>query len=177
MKVSRDINVNVIRTVENAVGARDDFHFYVDELTSRNYMPTYAGIADEKYAFESMDEAFFEFLNRKIAGDGIYLRLILATGEDTSNGVLFTLECGSEVKTFETCDVENGMVFDFADFGVKIQGGRVTLGTTVEGGCAHTPYFAPFGSERGNEDYLSLDNPLNRFVIDLLWEMIVTDEL
>lgn len=148
MRISRKININVARTVENAVGKRDDFHFYVDELTSDDRMPTYAGEADEKYEFESMDEAFFEFIHRKIEGDGIYLRLILATGEATSNGALFTLECGREIKTFKTGDVEKVLLFDFADFGVKVQKGRAVLGTTIEEGCAHTPYFAEFGSDK-----------------------------
>ena len=30
-------------TVENAVSGREDFHFYVDELTQNGIMPTYAG--------------------------------------------------------------------------------------------------------------------------------------
>ena len=176
MKISRDININVIKTVENAVGTRNDFHFYIDELTSDDCMATYYGIADEKYTFESMDDAFFEFLNRKIAGDGIYIRLILATGEKTSNGAKFTLECGNKVKTFETGDIESILIFDFADFGIKVQKGRITLGTTIEDGCAHVPFFAQFGSKKANETYLSLENPLNRFIIDLLLEMIVIDE-
>lgn len=175
MRISREININVAKTVENAVGGRDDFHFYVDELTSEDYMPTYAGMADEKYEFENMDDAFFEFLKRRIAGDGIYVRLILATGESTPEGASFTLECGSEVRTFETSDLSDVMVFEFADFGIKIQNSCVTLGATVEGGCAQTPYFAEFGSERASREFLSLDNPLNRFVIGILCGMIITD--
>lgn len=176
MKTSGKININVPRTVENAVNGRQDFHFYVDELTSENYMPTYAGMADEKYGFESMDEDFFNFLEEKIAGDGIYIRLILATGESTPEGARFTLECGDEDKSFVCTDDSNLLVFEFADYGIKVQKGEVTLGTTVEGGCVHTPYFAEFGSVKGNEQYLSLDNPLNRFVIEMLWKMIEVDE-
>lgn len=174
MKISGKININVAKTVVNAVNGRDDFHFYVDELTSNDYMPTYAGRADEKYEFESMDDAFLEFLSRKIAGDGIYIRLILAAGENTPEGAVFTLECGRDVKTFRTHDVSDVLVFEFADFGIKVQNGCITLGATVEGGCAHTPYFAEFGSARGNEAFISCDNPLNRFVIGILWDMIVT---
>lgn len=176
MKISGKININVPETVENAVSGREDFHFYVDELTSDGYMPTYAGKADEKYSFDSMDDSFFEFLEKKIAGNGIYIRLILATGEMTPGGAKFTLECGGNESTFITDELSNLLVFEFADFGVKVCRGEVTLGTTVDGGCGHTPYFAEFGSERGNEEYLSLDNPLNRFVIEQIWEMIRTDE-
>lgn len=175
MNVSVKINLNVSKTVENAVAGNDDFHFYVDELTSDNFMPTYAGKADEKYAFESMDDEFFEFLERKIHGDGIYIRLILAAGEDTPEGAVFELECGEKRKTFIT-DEANVMVFDFADFGIKVVNDCVTLGTTVDGGCGQTPYFAEFGSDKGNRQYLSLDNPLNKFVMNLLKEMIVLDE-
>lgn len=176
MKISGKININVPETVENAVSGREDFHFYVDELTSDGYMPTYAGRADEKYSFESMDDSFFEFLDEKIAENGIYIRLILATGEMTPEGARFTLECGKNESTFITDDVSNLLVFEFADFGIRVCRGEVTLGTTVDGGCGHTPYFAEFGSDRGNEEYLSLDNPLNRFVIEQIWKMIRTDE-
>lgn len=172
MKTSGKISINVPKTVENAVSGRDDFHFYVDELTSDDCMPTYAGMADEKYGFESMDGEFFDFLQEKIAGNGIYIRLILATGQRTPEGVKFTLECGDVENTFESSDDSNLLVYEFADYGIKVWKGEVTLGATVEGGCGQTPYFAEFGSLRGNEEFLSLDNPLNRFVIELLWEMI-----
>ena len=65
---------------------------------------------------------------------------------------------------------------EFADYGIKILNDEVTLGATVDGGCAHTPYFAEFGSSKANDQFLSLDNPLNKYVIDLLLEMIVLDE-
>lgn len=49
MQVTRKIdNINVRKTVENSVAGNEEFHFFVDELTSRDYMPTYAGMADEK---------------------------------------------------------------------------------------------------------------------------------
>ena len=158
MNVSRKININVPKTVEKAVNGNEDFHFYVDELTSNDCMPTYAGRADEKYTFESMDDAFFEFLERKIHENAV-----------------FTLECGNMTKTFKTSSSEV-LVFEFADFGIKVLNDDVTLGTTVDGGCHHTPFFAEFGSDRGNREFLSLDNPLNKFVMDLLLEMIVLDE-
>ena len=66
MKVKRKINLNVAKTVENAVNRREDFHFYVDELSKDNRMPTYSGMADEKYAFDEMDEAFFDFIDRNV---------------------------------------------------------------------------------------------------------------
>lgn len=175
MNVSEKINLNVSKTVEHAVGENDDFHFYVDELSSDDAMPTYAGKADEKYTFESMDIKFFDFLERKIRENGIYIRLILATGKNIKEGAIFTLECGNSIKTFIT-DEPNVLVFDFADFGIKVLNDCITFGATVDGGCGHTPYFAEFESTKGNRDFLSLDNPLNKFVIDLLKEMIVLDE-
>ena len=59
---------------------------------------------------------------------------------------------------------------------IKVLNDEVTLGTTVDGGCHHAPFFAEFGSDRGNREVLSFDNPLNKFVMDLLLEMIVLDE-
>ena len=175
MNVSRKININVPKTVEKAVNGNEDFHFYVDELTSNDCMPTYVGRADEKYTFESMDDAFFEFLERKIHENGINIRMIHATGESASEGAVFTLECGNMTKTFKTSSSEV-LVFEFADFGIKVLNDEVTLGTTVDGGCHHAPFFAEFGSDRGNREVLSFDNPLNKFVMDLLLEMIVLDE-
>ena len=101
--------------------------------------------------------------------------MIHATGESASEGAVFTLECGNMTKTFKTSSSEV-LVFEFADFGIKVLNDDVTLGTTVDGGCHHTPFFAEFGSDRGNREFLSLDNPLNKFVMDLLLEMIVLDE-
>lgn len=57
--------MNVRELVLKSVGENDDFHFYVDELTDDNRMPTYEGNADEKYTFDEMDDAFFDFLKRK----------------------------------------------------------------------------------------------------------------
>ena len=62
METNEKINLNVRKTVENSVAGNEDFHFYVDELTSRDYMPTYAGMADEKYGYDEMDDEFFEFV-------------------------------------------------------------------------------------------------------------------
>ena len=49
MQITRKINVDIKRTVENSVAGREEFHFYVDELTQNGIMPTYAGESDEKY--------------------------------------------------------------------------------------------------------------------------------
>lgn len=170
MEISRKAKVNVVETLKKAVNGRDDFHFYVDELTPNNYMPTYAGQADEKYAFERMDDDFFAFLDEKINKNGVYIRLILATCNMTCDGAVFTLECGSEVKTFTAGDCEIAP-FEFADYGIKVASDEVILGTTADGGSIHIPYFAVFSPAEG--EYASLKNPLNRFVCDLLWQMIV----
>ena len=58
MKITRKINLNVKETVERSVSGNSDFHFYVDELSSNNYMPTYSGMADEKYKFDDMDDEY-----------------------------------------------------------------------------------------------------------------------
>ena len=178
MEIKREINnLNVKKTVEKSVAGNEDFHFYVDELTSRNYMPTYAGMADEKYTFDDMDDGFFEFIERKINEDGIYIRLVFAAAlESTADEAIFELSFGNTKRTFKTEDLDNVLVFDFADFGIKVKGSEITFGTTVDGGCPHTPYFAEFGSERGSEEYLSLDNPLNQYVLKLMEDLIVLDE-
>lgn len=178
MEIKRDIdNLNVKKTVEMSVAGDKEFHFYVDELTADNRMPTYAGMADEKYAFKEMDDDFFEFLQRKIDGDGIFIRLVYATGSDSaSDEAAFDLEYADSKETFRTGDLENVLVFECADYGIKVQGKTVTFGATVEGGCSHMPYFAEFASDEGNEKYLSLDNPLNRHVLKIMEAMIMLDE-
>jgi hypothetical protein len=177
METKRKINVNVKKTVENSVAGNSEFHFYVDELTSRDYMPTYAGMADEKYAFDEMNDEFFDFIERKIREDGVYIRLVHATGfNSTSDEAVFDIEYAGKEETFKTKELDKVLVFECADYGIKIKDGEVTFGTTVEGGCGHTPYFAEFGSEKGNEEYLSKDNPFNRYVLRIMEDMIVLDE-
>lgn len=173
MEIKRNINLNVKKTVENSVAGNEEFHFYVDELTKDNYMPTYAGRADEKYEFEEMDDEFFEFLNRKAAQDGIYIRLVYATAGETGGEAVFELEYGGKKEQFKTADIENVMVFEFADFGIKVKGCEVTFGATIEGGCGQTPYFAEFGSSKASEKFISHENPLNRRVIEIMEEMIL----
>ena len=177
MQITRKINVDIRKTVENSVCGNDEFHFFVDELTSANRMPTYQGMADEKYAFDEMNDEFFEFLKEKAANDGIYIRLVFANGsnEDDSEAV-FQLEYGESQETFRTGKLEEILVFEFADFGIRVKGSCVTLGATVDGGCGQDIYFAEFGSDKANREYLSLKNPLNRHVIAIMENMIFLDE-
>lgn len=170
-KICKD-QINVRETVKKAINNHPEFHFFVDELTADDYMPTYAGVADEKYTYENMDEEFFKFIERKIDSDGIYLRICYLTGDVIDGEAIFTIEIGPEEKVFKTNDLDSVQVVELADYGIKIKGDEVTFGTTVEGGCSQTPYFAPFGSTRGNETYLSEDNPLNKFVIKLMRDLL-----
>ena len=173
MEIKRNINLNVKKTVENSVAGNEDFHFYVDELTKNDYMPTYEGKADEKYEFGEMNEEFFEFLNRKASEDGIYIRLVYATASEIDGEAVFELEYGGKKEKFMTTDIEDVLVFEFADFGIKVKGDEVTFGATIEGGCAHTPYFAEFGSSNANREFISPENPLNRRIIEIMKGMIL----
>lgn len=170
-KISKN-QINVRETVERAISNHPEFHFFVDELTSDDYMPTYAGIADEKYTFDKMDEGFFQFIERKIDSEGIYLRICYLTGEIVDDEAVFAIEIAGEEKVFRTNDLDSVQVVEMADYGIKIKGDEVTFGTTVESGCGQTPYFAEFGSKRGNETYLSEENPLNKFVIELMKDFL-----
>ncbi len=172
MEIKRNCNIDIKKTVENSVAGNDEFHFYVDELTSNNYMPTYAGNADEKYSFDEMNEEFFEFLSKKAEGDGIYIRLVHASADEIDGVAVFCLEYGGCKRQFRTDELDKVLVFEFADFGIKVKGSEVTLGATIEGGCGHTPYFAEFGSLKANSEFISIDNPLNQFVIKIMEGMI-----
>ena len=173
MEIKKNIRLDVKKTVENSVDGNNDFHFYVDELTSNDYMPTYAGRADEKYTFDEMDEGFFEFLTRKINENGIYIRLVFASGTQTSEGAVFQLEYGGKTEEINLKDADDVLVFEFADFGIKVKKDEVTFGATVEGGCGQTPYFAEFGSSKASEEFISLKNPLNKRVIEIIEGMIM----
>ena len=172
MGIKKEINLNIKKTVENSVAGKSDFHFYVDELTSRDYMPTYAGMADEKYTFNEMNDDFFEFLKRKADEDGIYIRLVYATASKIDGEAVFELEYGENKEEFKTQDLDNVEVFEFADFGIKIKNHKVKFGATIEEGCGHTPYFAEFGSSKANESFISSENPLNKRIIEIIKEMI-----
>jgi hypothetical protein len=173
MGIKRNISVNVKRTVENSVAGNEEFHFYVDELTSNGYMPTYSGQADEKYKFDEMNEEFFEFLNRKANEDGIFIRLVFATASEIDGEAVFELEYGGNKEEFRTKDIDNVLIFEFADFGIKVKGCEVTFGATIEGGCGHTPYFAEFGSDKANEKFILPENPLNKRVLEIMEGMIL----
>ena len=172
MEIKKSVNIDIQKTVENSVSGDDEFHFYVDELTSQNYMPTYAGLADEKYTFDKMDKEFFEFLTRKSLEDGIYIRLVFVTASKQNGKVLFKLEYGDKCEEFITKDSDNVSEFEFADFGIKVKGREVTFGSTIEGNCSQTPYFAEFGSTKADETLISLENPLNQRIIDIMEIMI-----
>ena len=171
MEIKRNCKID-IKTVETSVAGRDEFHFYVDELTSNNYMPTYAGEADEKYSFDEMNEEFFEFLDKKANEDGIYIRLVYATASEINGEAVFELEYGGAKEEFRTNDVDDVLAFEFADFGIKVRGDEITFGATIDGGCGQTPYFAEFGSDRANESFISLENPLNARVLEIMEGMI-----
>lgn len=172
MKIKRNCNVNIKKTVENSVSENPEFHFFVDELTSDNSMPTYAGEADEKYTFDEMNDEFFDFLNRKMNEDGIYIRLVFASAFEINGEAVFKLEYGDAKEEFTTDDIDNVLVFEFADFGVKVKGDQITFGATVEGGCGQTLYFAQFGSAMANECFISLENPLNKRILEIMERMI-----
>ena len=166
------MKIDIEKTFKKSVGENDDFHFYLDELTNNDFMPTYRGVADEKYTFDEMNDEFFRFIERKINDEGIYIRLIHAMGQRTPTGAKFSLEYGNTTEIFET-DSDIIQVFDFADYGIKIKGDAVTFGTTVFGGSAQTPFFAELGSDK--ENYLSGDNPLNQLVVKIMKDFIVCE--
>lgn len=172
MGIRRENNLNVERVVKKAINNHPEFHFFVDELSNDNSMPTYAGVADEKYLFDRMDDGFFSFIKRKIANNGIYLRICYLTGEIINHEAVFNIDIAGNHLAFKTNDFDNVLVVDMSDYGIKITADEIVMGTTVNGGCGHTPYFAEFGSKNGNETYLSCDNPLNKFIINLINEFL-----
>lgn len=172
MEIKRENDIDVRRTVEKAVNGNCEFHFFVDELSANDCMPTYAGLADEKYAFDEMDDGFFDFINRKIHENGVYLRICYLTGEEISGEAIFVVETAGNSTTFRTNDLEEVCVVEMADYGVKITPDEIIFGATVDGGCCHTPYFAEFGSSRCNEKFMSPENPLNKYVIGLIGEFL-----
>lgn len=177
MQITREISVDIKKTVENSVAGNEEFHFFVDELTSNGCMPTYAGMADEKYSFDEMDEGFFEFLSKKASEDGIFIRLVFANHEDGSESqAVFNLEYGGKSEVFVTDELDRIFEFEFADYGIMVKKDKVTFGATVEGGCGRTPHFGEFGSSKAEGEFLSVENPLNRHVVSIMEGMIVRDE-
>lgn len=168
MEIVRENNINVRKTVEKAINNHPEFHFFVDELSTDDRMPTYAGLADEKYSFERMDEEFFGFINRKIQENGVYLRICYLTGRKIGDEAVFEIEIAGSTVTFTTNDLDNVQVVEMADYGIKITPEKLIFGATIEGGCGHTPYFAEFGALNCSETFMSLENPLNRYIISLI---------
>lgn len=172
MEIRRKNNINVRKTVEKAINNHPEFHFFVDELSQNNCMPTYAGMADEKYTYEEMDDGFFEFIDRKIRENGVYLRICYLTGEVISSEAIFVIEIANETLTFKTTELDDVQVVEMADYGIKITPDEIILGATIDGGCSQTPYFAKFGSTNCNETFMSLENPLNKFIIRIIGEFL-----
>lgn len=172
MEIRRENNVNVRKAVEKAINNHPEFHFFVDELSADNLMPTYAGLADEKYTYDEMDDGFFDFINRKIHENGVYLRICYLTGEETGSKATFVIEVAGDEVSFTTNDLDKVQVVEMADYGIKITPGEIILGATIDDGCGQTPYFAEFGSKDCNEVFMSLDNPLNRYIIVLIGEFL-----
>ena len=171
MQVIRENNINVRETVKRAINNHPEFHFFVDELTADDYMPTYAGIADEKYTFHEMDNGFFEFIDRKIVSQGVYLRICYLIGEVIDGEAVFSIEIAGEEKVFRTNDLDSVELVEMADYGIKIKGDEIRFGATVDE-IGQTPFFAEFGSDRVSGKYLSLDNPLNRFILSLMKDFL-----
>ena len=168
------MSINIKNTFINSVAESNEFHFFVDELTADEYMSTYQGIADGKYEFEEMDDEFFDFLFKKSLKDGIYIRLVYVSEiEFNEKEAIFKLEYGKNVDFFKTNDLKNISDFEFADYGIKIKDGEVTFGATVEFDPNKKPYFAKFESKIYDKRFLSLKNPLNIKIINILEKMIL----
>lgn len=123
------MEINVRKTIENTVTIKDELPFYIDELSANDEMPTYMGMADEKYAFSEMDDDFFDFVNQKINDNGIYIRLVhIIETSIKSDRVTLNVEAGSLVKTIT---VEEEISSQVIDYGIKVKGNEVLLGRSV----------------------------------------------
>lgn len=123
------MEINVRKTIENTVTIKDELPFYIDELSANDEMPTYMGMADEKYTFSEMDDDFFDFVNQKINGNGIYIRLVhIIETSIKSDCVTLNVEAGSLVKTIT---VEEEISSQVIDYGIKVKGNEVLLGRSV----------------------------------------------
>ena len=123
------MEINVRKTIKKTVTVKDELPFYVDELSANDEMPTYMGIADEKYSFSDMDDEFFDFVERKINENGIYIRLVhVIETSIKSNCITLDVEAGSIKKTIT---VEEEISSQVIDYGIKVKGSEVSLGTTV----------------------------------------------
>ena len=123
------MEINVRKTIENTVTVKDELPFYIDELSANDEMPTYMGMADEKYAFSEMDDDFFDFVNQKINDNGIYIRLVhIIETSIKSDRVTLNVEAGSLKKTIT---VEEEISSQVIDYGIKVKGNEVLLGRSV----------------------------------------------
>lgn len=123
------MEINVRKTIENTVTIKDELPFYIDELSANDEMPTYMGMADEKYTFSEMDDDFFDFVNQKINDNGIYIRLVhIIETSIKSDCVTLNVEAGSLVKTIT---VEEEISSQVIDYGIKVKGNEVLLGRSV----------------------------------------------
>lgn len=161
--------INIKKTVEQSISGRKDFHFYVDELSPDNTLPTYDGQAEEKYSYSELDDDFFEFLERKSNENGIFIRLVLSIAVKKDNQTIFKLMHGECEEEFQMEHLNGKELFEFADYGVKIHKGDVTFGVSIDRGDNHRFTFEEIESGGGN---LSQDNPLNRHVVEIMEGMV-----
>lgn len=123
------MEINVRKTIENTVTIKDELPFYIDELSANDEMPTYMGMADEKYTFSEMDDDFFDFVEQKINDNGIYIRLVhIIETSIKSDCVTLNVDAGSLVKTITVKEEISSQVIDY---GIKVKGNEVLLGRSV----------------------------------------------
>lgn len=123
------MEINVRKTIENTVTVKDELPFYIDELSANDEMPTYMGMADEKYSFSDMDDEFFDFVERKINENGIYIRLVHVIETSVkSDCVTLDIEAGSLERTIT---VEEEISSQVIDYGIKVKGNEILLGRSV----------------------------------------------
>ena len=159
------MKIDIEKTFKKSVGENSDFHFYIDELADNDSMPTYLGMADEKYSFDEMNAEFFEFIQRKISSAGVFIRLISVQSEELENGLAFHMECGSKSSDIETPSAD---VYDFADYGIKVKGSDVSFGAGLLE--CEVPHFAEFGSGE-----LPPDNPVNMMALEMMKDFVVCE--
>lgn len=159
------MKIDIVKTLIKSVGENTDFHFYIDELADNDAMPTYQGRADEKYSFDEMDGEFFDFVEKKAAEGGIFIRLILASSKSTDESTVISMEHGMDVTDIKAM---SGDVFDFLDYGIKVRGSFVSFGAGImECDVAH---FAEFGCRE-----LPADDPVNVRACDIMKNFVVCE--
>lgn len=162
-------NINIKKTVEHSIAGANDFHFYVDELASDNTMPTYKGEADEKYSYKEMDDEFFDFLERKSNENGIFIRLLFSKTIIKDGLIMCELTSADAMEEFKVEANNDEVMSEFVDYGINVHNGEVTFGASVDNDD-HQFRFVEFGSEE--DEFLSLDNPLNRRIVEIMEGMI-----